>query len=97
MSVASYFLGSSLLGQSPQYSKWDDQLVNHQNMAYFCPKCGEIWGRIFDERLAGWFATVSHCPKHGGGSFLAPWRYTCAELPEAVLRYELNLLLEKFE
>jgi ribosomal protein S27AE len=92
---ALYFLGNSLVGESPQYSKWDDHKVNHQNIAHFCPECGDIWGRIFDDRLAGWFAATTYCPQHGGGSFIFPWRYECAELPEAVLRYELNLLLEK--
>jgi len=95
--LASYFLANSLLGQSAQYSRWDDTKVNHQNIAYFCPVCGEIWGRIFDPRLAGWFATTSRCPAHGGGSFLPPWRYTCAELPESVLRYEFDLACNKLK
>ena len=94
---ALYFLGNAVLGESPQYSKWEDLKVNHQNIAYFCPQCGEVWGRIFDERLAGWFPATTYCTKHGGGSFLFPWRHDCAELPEAVLRYELNLLLERLD
>lgn len=94
---ALYFLGNKLLGQSSQLSRWEDHKVNHTNMAFFCPKCGEIWGRIMDERVAGWFAVTSLCAKHNGGSFIAPWRSSFEELPPEVLRYELQTRLDQFE
>lgn len=92
---AMYFLGNALLGESPALSRWEDSRVNHQNIAYFCPECGDVWGRVFDERVAGWFATTSYCAAHGGGSFIFPWRNSFDEFPAEVLRYELNLLLSK--
>lgn len=94
---ALYFLGNKLLASGPALSKWDDSRVNHQNIAHFCPQCGEIWGRIMDERVAGWACQITLCRKHGSGSFIAPWRWAFDELPPEVLRYELQIRLDSFQ
>ena len=95
--LGAYFLGPRLLAISPKIHKWDDHKVHHQNVAHFCPQCGEVWGRIMDERVAGWFAQSNLCAKHGGGSFISPWRNVFEELPPEVLQYELELRLNQYE
>lgn len=45
--------------------------------AFFCPACGDIWGRRFmqpDPRWTsrGWRPYVRECPRHGGGSLIFP-------------------------
>ena len=92
---AHYFLGNTLLGSSPAIPRWEDHKVHHTNVALFCPDCGEVWGRIMDDRLAGWFAQTTLCGKHGGGSFISPWRNSFEELPPEVLHYELQLRLNR--
>lgn len=94
---AHYFLGNALLGTSQAVPRWDDWKVHHNNIAYFCPDCGEVWGRVMDDRLAGWWPQTAHCSKHGGGSFISPWRNQFEELPPEVLHYELLLRLARFE
>ena len=94
---AFYFLGSQLLGTSQSIPRWDDWQVHHKNVAHFCPQCGEVWARIMDSRLAGWHAQTTLCSKHGGGSFISPWRSTFEELPPEVLNYELHLLITRHE
>lgn len=94
---AHYFLGNALLGTSSRLAMFEDHKVHHNNLAHFCPQCGEIWGRIVDERLAGWWSQATLCSKHGGGSFISPWRQTFEELPPEVLRYELELRLNQFD
>jgi len=97
MMPAMYFLGNRLLGTSNDLPRWDEKQVNHQNHALFCPTCGEVWGRITDTRVAGWFAVTRNCSKHGDGSFIAPWRILFEELPPEVLHYELQIRLNKYE
>lgn len=50
------------------------------NTAYFCPACGEIWGRAvydfefeYSPRVVGrpWVVESRRCVKHGDGTFLA--------------------------
>ena len=93
---ALYFLGNRLLGSSPELSRWDDLKVNHNNLAYFCPTCGDIWGRVADDRCAGWFPVNVPCAKHGNGSFIFVWRNSFEELPPEVLKYELDTRLSRF-
>lgn len=48
------------------------------NIAYFCPKCGEIWGRAvyvfqftYSPRVdCSWVVEIRRCAKHGDGTFL---------------------------
>lgn len=51
------------------------------NTAYFCPHCGEIWGRaVYDFKFqyspyirdnAPWVIESRRCPSHGDGYFLS--------------------------
>lgn len=59
------YLGSRLLATGYCGEAW-------YSSALLCPKCGEVWGRVF--RAGEWSASLLPCPKHGtsykpGGSF----------------------------
>lgn len=46
----------------------------HRHHAFFCPICGEVWGRAFAEGResdlpSDWFIHPYECTSHGGGSF----------------------------
>lgn len=94
---ASYFLGPQLLGTGGA-SWWSDSQPSITSQAFFCPTCGEIWGRIYEMGLP-WQPVIRGCSKHPhlsdvGGSFIAPWRKGCpSELPPGVLLYETQLRL----
>jgi hypothetical protein len=60
---------------------------------FFCPLCGEVWGRRINQQDF-WVATSRPCRKHGSGSLLhdnEDWAPLLAELPRALLEYELSL------
>ena len=40
-----YFLGNKHLGSCPNPAPDPRQLYDH-SIAFFCPKCGEVWGRV---------------------------------------------------
>lgn len=41
------------------------------SVAYYCHKCGEIWGRIRHELPGeGWFLRYALCREHGDGRFI---------------------------
>ena len=104
--MASYFLGSRLLGTSRQLPMFADDQMSRTSEALFCPACGEIWGRIHEPMFKEWSVQVRYCAKHfahpnnwcgdASGSFIASWRRTFAELPPEVLAYEAILRLERY-
>lgn len=89
---ALYFLRNKLLGEGV-YFNWDDSTPCHHSVAFFCPACGDLWGRV---QLTNqpWHPACIPCALHGGGSFIFPWRRRFDEFPQAVLSYELSLLLK---
>lgn len=89
---ALYFLRNKLLGEGV-YFNWDDATPCHHSVAFLCPTCGDLWGRV---QLPGrpWHAATIPCAQHGGGSFIFPWRRRFHEFPATVLSYELSLLLK---
>ncbi len=95
-----YFLGSRLLATTSIPPMWDDATIDHASTAYICPTCGEVWARVMIEG-SEWHPIKAACQKHhflrSGGYFLAPWRKTCWELPQEVLMYELQLLLDRYD
>ena len=92
---AHYFLGNQLLGSSPRPAMWSDSQVDTSSQCLFCPLCADIWGRMILDGAKYFTPTIRACGKHGDGSFIAPWRQAFEELPPEVLRYELQLRLDK--
>jgi hypothetical protein len=97
-----YFLGSRLLATSRQLPQWSDHLVETDNLVFICTKCGETWGRVIVEAVGNRWQPISRgCAAHPdtdqpGGTFIAPWRQTFAELPPEVLAYELQIRLDQY-
>lgn len=103
--IAYYFLKQQLLAIGNERPGWDSPLPHDgradRSQAFFCPQCGEVWGRIF---LPGarWTFHCSGCPAHPiwpqdvGGSFISPCQTNLSGLPEAVLQRELAIRLEKY-
>ena len=94
-------LGGSLIGESVYPYTWsptDDP--RGTSVAFFCPDCGDIWGRVFTPSRSWMVATVG-CERHPqfpsfhpGGSFILEWnRGAIDKLPHAVLRREFRLHL----
>lgn len=63
MAEAVYLVGSRVLGtaKAPRGA---------QSLAYFCPECGELWGRIALE--ARWQVLYVSCERHRDAEH--PWR-----------------------
>lgn len=94
--TAHYFLGTRLLGSTEQPQTWDG-VYRSRSIAYFCPKCGDIWGRIVIDSK-DWMVLTVGCEWHPewsfypGGSFIRSWNPRWPqELPEAVLRREFAI------
>lgn len=70
------------------------------HVAFFCPKCGDLWGRAvweyeFDYRprvVASWRVEARLCVACGDGQFLAGWPLDGAS--EDLLTREFHALLE---
>jgi hypothetical protein len=99
-----YFIGGAVLGQTPTLPSWDGLGRLAGNLAFFCPGCGKVWGRIHNPSTRGWHTLDSSCPScpsYRGevpGSFLLPWHPSqLDELPREALRREFNLLYTHFE
>jgi hypothetical protein len=59
--AAMYFLGSKFLDQSEFVSEYQPH-----SLAYFCPTCGEVWGRILcnGQYAPHWSVEVVPCVRH---------------------------------
>lgn len=80
-----YFEGTSLAGSRESYccgySPSEGKRVSAYwpHTAYFCPTCGEIWGRaVYDHHFqydpipqASWVVESRRCASHGDGYFLS--------------------------
>lgn len=80
-----YFEGSSFVGKRESYccgyAKADGSRHSAYwpNTAFFCPVCGEIWGRaVYDFSFeysplvsSPWTIESRRCPSHGDGYFLS--------------------------
>jgi len=93
-----YFLGNKLLGSSSYPPLWRDHEVSSHSLAFLCPECGTVWGRII---MPGgeWLPLRTYCEAHPkadmAGSFLLSWVRSLDHLPTEVLVYEANLLFRK--
>lgn len=105
MPLQHFFIGPSYLGSRTIAAFRDKPPFGpqpSQSVAYFCPRCGEIWGRLAIE--AGTWALVQRpCPKHGDGRLSDLSRYTRLESefgddwPPAAVKYEFERFLERAE
>ena len=94
--TAHYFLGSRLLGSTDLPQTWEG-VGPTRSLAFFCSKCGDVWGRIaIDNRH--WMVLTVGCERHPdysfepGGTFIRTWNHRALdEMPEAVLRREFAL------
>lgn len=98
---AHYFLGNRLLGSSPRTPWWDSASLAEASVLFVCPVCGDAWGRVVIEGKE-WVPLRRGCAKHPwngspGGTFIPSWLHRYDHLPDQVLRYELNLLLNQPE
>ncbi len=96
------FLGSMEVPNTAAGSPW-----SYNSRAYFCPVCGEIWGRVACDRktlpLLQW-TTIEHtCPQHEShwhppGTFL-PGNdlLNLNALPPAVIQHEFQMHLADYE
>lgn len=75
-----FFLGDRCLGSREIPASWPAAFdskacparFQHTNIAYCCPTCGEIWGRVWHEvAMPGWQFEVRQCAKHPILGF--PW------------------------
>lgn len=97
--TAHYFLGSRLLGSTQLPQTWDG-VEPSRSLAYFCHKCGDIWGRVaIDNR--DWMVLTVGCQKHPewvwypGGSFIRSWNYRALhEFPPEILQREYAIHYE---
>ena len=106
--IARYFLHSSLVGTRRLYCcgyRGEDgtsRSAHWPHVAYFCPKCGEIWGREvltyqFDYAPlpdAVWVIESRRCAKHGDGLFLTG--KLLEDCSDELLRRELSVLLSHY-
>ena len=73
-----FWADNSYLGQRECPTLWpaDPQskargtLLAQHNTAYFCPVCGNIWGRVtYDQAAPLWHILSRHCEEHGQGGW----------------------------
>lgn len=70
--------------------------------AYFCPKCGDIWGRLRHEGASYWQCVYRYCRAHGDGRL--SMQYPAGQptgiernWPRAALLREFMIELEELE
>lgn len=99
------FVGNRYLGEFP-CGHWG-------SIAFLCPVCGEVWGRLVGGEGRGWHSLDRACPKHftGGergrelvpGSFLfalfwrVPERLLLEHMGKELLRHEVLMVLQEVE
>lgn len=88
--AAHYFVGTRLIGSAPS-AWWCSTSQFFDSLLLICPTCGETWARIVLDSSKEWFFRRTHCPAHGGGSFIPPWSFPLETLPTQVLNREFLL------
>lgn len=93
-SVRNTFLGSGSCRATAHHGR----MVLPRSILYFCPECGEPWGRIeVKSNFSGWEARRRRCPDHGPGLLLPPnTAGGFTSFPKEVLKREIVLIAEKF-
>lgn len=78
MAAQHFFLGQRHLGtrQIPDMRIVPGlDLRLHYSYAYFCMRCGDIWGRLLHDRGPLTQCIVRPCQRHGDGRFSATYTY----------------------
>ena len=95
--MAHYFLGNRLLGSTARVQTWEGTRPS-PCIAYFCPTCGEVWGRLVVAPSDQWLPLCAPCKLHTAwsgtvpGSFLRSWNpHGIDELPNELLAYEFDV------
>jgi len=103
-----YFEGGSYVGEREIYccgytpSFGERVSAYWPHTAYFCPICGEIWGRaIYQHHFTyspipknSWVVETRRCVKHGDGTFLTS--QVLDHCDRNILNRELLAILENF-
>lgn len=63
-----------------------------QSTAYFCSKCGDVWGRIVVEGDPTFKLCSRHCAHHGSGLFQRGVGTLWHHYPKEVLAREVSIL-----
>jgi len=77
-------------------------IVVQYSYAYFCPRCGDIWSRLWHEDSSHWQLIHRYCQEHGDGRLSLEFP-SCEPLgiekdwPRDALRREFLLELERAE
>lgn len=79
-----YFEGSRYVGSRQMYccgagAEGERFSAYWPHVAFFCPQCGELWGRAIYQRefdyhprvTAEWHVETKHCARCGDGQFLS--------------------------
>lgn len=101
MTRATIFVSGRMLGAFEVSSFYSDRngAVPTRSIAYFCPLCGDIWGRIVVSGAASTQCRYRPCEKHGDGRLSqSAWpeeaaTFLTAAWPRAALERELDLEL----
>lgn len=90
-----------------RYQSQADDSWGWMSRAYFCPHCGDIWGRLIIEKRDGspqlFQPTVSACREHDdpwnipGSILLGELSYNLDELSRETLARELDVHLSYYE
>jgi len=92
------FDGSRPVG-TIQHDRGQWQSVAHlPSWAFFCPQCGEIWGRVVRTEPAAnqhWLVMQRQCVAHGDGQMLVGQDLTRCDAP--LLTRELLAILERYK
>lgn len=74
----------------------------HYSHVFFCPHCGEIWGRLLHEKARYHQCAYRPCAKHGNGRLSdnhphSEPVYFEPDWPKAAIQYEFERFLEQAE
>jgi len=74
----------------------------YTSRAFFCPHCGEIWGRVTQAEKTlsphpKWIVETKPCAEHGDGTFLTVFQtaeeFPCGVPPQALLEHDFLALM----
>lgn len=100
MITANFIVGNQLIGSGPLVPRLPVKLGHEErphNAAYFCPACGEVWGRIVVSDKQDYTMERRFCFTHGSGLFQRSFGTMWTHYPREVLIRELRLIAAHLE